>query len=430
MANTYKALSTVTVGAGGAATIAFTNIPQTYTDLVIRMSGRSTTTDVDMFFTFNSNTSNYTRRVLRGTGSNASSTTNNDNYATTIDGSGETSNTFANLEMYIPNYASSNFKAYSIDDVFENNSTTAYQYLLGGSWSNTSPATSLTFYFLSGGTFAQYTTATLYGVFNADVSSAPATPTIGSATAGNAQASITFTGVSNAASYTMTSTPGSITATGTSSPITVTGLTNETAYTFKVKSNNPFGSSAESAASNSVTPSGAAFESIATATVGAGGTQTITFSGIPQTYTHLQIRGISTCGRTDGDDNYILRFNDAASSNYANHRLFASGSALAVGASSSQNRINLDFAISSTWIGTNNYAPIILDILDYTNTNKYKTVRYYTGFDSNGGNRDRLSAASGLWQDTSAISTITLTADANQTLSQYTTLALYGIKAV
>jgi hypothetical protein len=166
MANTYIAIATVTVGSGGASTINFTSIPGTYTDLVIRMSGRSTTTDVDMFFTFNSNTSNYTRRVLRGTGSNASSTNNTDNYATTVDGSGETSNTFANLEMYIPNYAGSNNKSYSIDDVFENNSITAYQYMLAGLWSNTSAITSLSFYFLSGGTFAQYSTATLYGIKN------------------------------------------------------------------------------------------------------------------------------------------------------------------------------------------------------------------------------------------------------------------------
>lgn len=164
MAYTYSKLATYTVGSGGVANITFLNIPQNYTDLVLKLSGRSTTTDVDMFFTFNSNTSNYARRVLRGTGSNASSTNNTDNYATTIDGSGETGSVFANLEMYIPNYTSSNYKAYSIDDAFENNSVTAYQYLLAGLWSNTSSITSLTLYFLSGGTFAQYSTATLYGI--------------------------------------------------------------------------------------------------------------------------------------------------------------------------------------------------------------------------------------------------------------------------
>ena len=173
MPNTYTLIEKITVGAAGASSITFTSIPQTYTDLIVKISGRSTTTDVDMFFTFNSNTSNYTRRVLRGTGSNASSTNANDNYATTIDGSGETSNTFANLEMYIPNYTSSNNKSYSIDDAFENNSTTAYQYMLAGLWSNSSAITSLTFYFLSGGTFAQYSTAYLYGIAKEGVSPSP-----------------------------------------------------------------------------------------------------------------------------------------------------------------------------------------------------------------------------------------------------------------
>jgi hypothetical protein len=171
------------------------------------------------------------------------------------------------------------------------------------------------------------------------------------------------------------------------------------------------------------------FESISSTTVGAGGATTITFSSIPQTYTHLQIRAYSTCGRTDGDDNYILRFNGDTGSNYANHKVFGSGAAVSAASSELQDRINLDYAISSTWVGTNNYSPMILDILNYTNTNMTKTVRYITGFDSNDGNRDRLTLASGGWYSTSAISSITLTADASQTLLQYTIVALYGIKS-
>lgn len=90
--------------------------------------------------------------------------------------------------------------------------------------------------------------------------SPPNTPTIGTATAGNASATVSFTPSGTGAvatSFTVTSTPGGITATGASSPITVNGLTNGTTYTFTVHATNGIGSSGESAASNAVTPSGA-----------------------------------------------------------------------------------------------------------------------------------------------------------------------------
>ncbi|MEI6048761.1 MAG: FISUMP domain-containing protein [Bacteroidota bacterium] len=95
---------------------------------------------------------------------------------------------------------------------------------------------------------------------SAEASTVPGAPTIGTATAGNAQATVTFTapgsnGGSAITGYTVTSNPGNITATGTASPLTVTGLTNGTAYTFTVVATNAIGNSLASAASNSVTPS-------------------------------------------------------------------------------------------------------------------------------------------------------------------------------
>jgi hypothetical protein len=166
MANTYEAIATVTVGSGGAADITFSSIPATYTDLIVKLSGRSTTSDADMYIAFNSNTSNYSRRVLRGNGSAASSTSGSDRYVGTIDSSGETASTFGNWEIYVPNYAGSNNKSYSIDSVEENNATQAFQYFIAGLWSNTSAITSLKLEFIAAGTFAQYSTATLYGIKN------------------------------------------------------------------------------------------------------------------------------------------------------------------------------------------------------------------------------------------------------------------------
>ena len=96
----------------------------------------------------------------------------------------------------------------------------------------------------------------------------PGAPTIGTATAGSAQTSVSFTapasnGGTSITTYTATSSPGGITATSASTPITVTGLTNGTAYTFTVTATNSAGTGSASAASNSVTPKG---------------TQTITFT--------------------------------------------------------------------------------------------------------------------------------------------------------
>ena len=167
MALTYVALASVTVGSGGAANIEFTNIPQTYTDLNILISGRSASTNPqeNLLIEFNGSSSNFTRRALEGDGSAASSYSGSTNLIAYVVGNGATSNTFGNASIYIPNYTSSNNKSISTDAVEETNATTAYMQLTAVLWSNSAAITSI---ILKPGSnnFLQYSTATLYGIKN------------------------------------------------------------------------------------------------------------------------------------------------------------------------------------------------------------------------------------------------------------------------
>jgi hypothetical protein len=170
MANTYVAIATVTVGSGGANSIEFTSIPGTYTDLVLKVSGRSnTSTAQGIFFSLNGSTSSRSTRDISGDGSSASSGSATDGYTGgTILGTGATASTFGNTEFYFPNYAGSTNKSFSLDTVAETNATTAYVNLAAGLWSNTAAITSikLTIGSTAAHDFVQYSTATLYGIKN------------------------------------------------------------------------------------------------------------------------------------------------------------------------------------------------------------------------------------------------------------------------
>lgn len=164
------------------------------------------------------------------------------------------------------------------------------------------------------------------------------------------------------------------------------------------------------------------YESIQTVTVGAGGQSTISFTAIPATYKHLQIRCLakSTGTPSQGD----LTFNSDTGNNYAWHQLFGSGSS--AGADNSTSRANIVGAVGLVNSSVANvFCASIVDILDYTNTNKYKTVRHLVGQDENGSGV--ISLNSGLWMNTAAVTTVTITARSNA-FAQYSSLALYGIK--
>ena len=120
-------ISSVTVGSGGASSIDFTSIPQTYTDLVVRWSTRGTAATVydQVYVKFNNTTSNLSYLRLSGTGSAAQSTSGSDGYTGAGQGSASTANTFDNGEIYITNYTSSNYKSFYSDEISENNATSA-----------------------------------------------------------------------------------------------------------------------------------------------------------------------------------------------------------------------------------------------------------------------------------------------------------------
>ena len=174
MANTFTLIASSTVGSGGAANIEFTSIPATYTDLVIKYSLRTAAAGSrdDIKITVNSNTgSNYSARRLYGAdlnvASQASSGTPSDLNTGAVNGNGATSNTFANIEYYIPNYAGSNNKNISLDFVTENN--TADPMFLGLTailWSSASAITSFKIESKAANNFLQYSTAYLYGIKN------------------------------------------------------------------------------------------------------------------------------------------------------------------------------------------------------------------------------------------------------------------------
>jgi hypothetical protein len=169
------------------------------------------------------------------------------------------------------------------------------------------------------------------------------------------------------------------------------------------------------------------YESIATVTVGAGGSSTISFSSIPSTYKHLQIRliGRTNVASTNGGVRIAMN-SDATAANYRSHYLQGNGSTVSAGTSAGSTSGIQDMAsITGNNATANNFGAAVIDILDYTNTNKYKTVRSLSGQDNNG--NGATTFASGLWLSTSAINALTLEGNGSNFV-QYTTAALYGVK--
>lgn len=157
-------ISTVTIGSGGASTIQFNNVPQTYTDLMIVSSLRGNQAGATFaYITLNGLTSGFNSRYIYSDGQSSASGTDGGravNYAT---GTSVTANAFSSAYLYISNYTSSNNKPISIDTVLEQNQSNNAMFLSAMLWANTSPITTISLD-VSTGLFAQYSSATLYGI--------------------------------------------------------------------------------------------------------------------------------------------------------------------------------------------------------------------------------------------------------------------------
>jgi len=163
-------IQTVTVGSGGTTSIEFNPIPQTYTDLLLRLSVRSTrsgTYEGGIGIGINGNrTTGYSWRTIevQGTSVTSNNTSYEPDWTSRIPASQTTSGIFSNVDVYIPNYTSSNSKAYFSDGIGERNSATASLTLLTGLQTSTSPITSLSIHDQSNTLLTQFSTATLYGI--------------------------------------------------------------------------------------------------------------------------------------------------------------------------------------------------------------------------------------------------------------------------
>ena len=178
---------------------------------------------------------------------------------------------------------------------------------------------------------------------------------------------------------------------------------------------------------NLFAPSGA-YDSIATTTVGSGGSASITFSSIPATYTHLQIRLLSKSTNTSAtDDGIYFTFNGDTTAKYTRHFLYGTGSSAGSGGASVLQTFMSLGDTTTQGNGANFFGVTIADILDYANTNKYKTGRGLGGYDANGSGINWF--ASGSWQNTAAITSVTMTmVGGTYNFAQYSHAALYGIK--
>jgi hypothetical protein len=165
------------------------------------------------------------------------------------------------------------------------------------------------------------------------------------------------------------------------------------------------------------------YESISTYTIGSGGAADVTFSSIPATYKHLQIRILGK-DSTTGTGDLRWQFNGDTATNYTFHWLTGNGASPSAGGYGGTAYGNINNWATGTG-ATDQFSVAIIDLLDYTDTNKFTTGRALSGRDNNGSGQVDLSSMS--WRNTAAVTSIKLYLTTGN-IGQYSSFALYGIK--
>lgn len=170
------------------------------------------------------------------------------------------------------------------------------------------------------------------------------------------------------------------------------------------------------------------FVALATQTVGAGGAASVTFSSIPQIYKHLQIRATVRGTLAQPYDHIVFTVN-GVTSGYYRHLTLNDGSNPPESYNyPSESKLSFGY-MSGNSTTANVFGGVILDILDYTNTNKRKTVRSFNGYNQNstGGGQQYHSFSGGTYASNNAITSIEIKSE-SANLAQFSHFALYGIE--
>ena len=168
------------------------------------------------------------------------------------------------------------------------------------------------------------------------------------------------------------------------------------------------------------------FQSIATVIVGSGGAANAQFTSIPATFTHLQIRSTARADNADPNNGFKIQFNSDTGSNYTRREIYSNGSTLNAEGSASIGFAYADYAATGATAASLLFGVSIIDILDYSNTNKQKTLKALSGNDRAGSGN--LAIGSSLWVDTDAITSILIEPLSSANWVEHSHFALYGIK--